>query len=42
MDQETKYLAALSTASTYRIDGARLEMRTADGAIAASFARAGR
>lgn len=42
MDQESQYLAALSTAATYRIDGTKLEMRTADGAIAASFAKAGR
>ena len=41
MDQETQYLAALSTAATYRIDGAKLELRTADGAIAASLAKAG-
>jgi heat shock protein HslJ len=41
MDQETQYLAALATAATYRIDGDKLEFRTADGAIAASFAKAG-
>jgi len=40
MDQETQYLAALSTAATYRIDAGKLELRTADGAIAASFAKA--
>ena len=40
MEQETQYLAALSTAATFRIDGGKLELRTADGAIAASFARA--
>jgi heat shock protein HslJ len=39
MDQETQYLAALSTAATYTIDADQLEMRTADGAIAASFQR---
>jgi len=37
MDQETQYLAALSTAATYTIDADQLEMRTSDGAIAASF-----
>jgi heat shock protein HslJ len=41
MDQEAQYLAALATAATYRIDGDKLEFRTADGAIAASFAKAG-
>ena len=40
MDQETQYLAALSTAATYRIDGTKLELRTADGALAASFQKA--
>ena len=40
MDQETQYLAALSTAATYRIDGNKLELRTADGALAASFTKA--
>jgi heat shock protein HslJ len=40
MDQEQQYLAALSTAATYRIDGTKLELRTADGALAASFTRA--
>ncbi len=39
-DQETQYLAALATAATYRIDGNKLELRTADGALAASFAKA--
>ena len=37
MDQETRYLAALSTAATYRIEGSRLELRTASGALAAEF-----
>ena len=40
MDQEQQYLAALATAATYRIDGSRLELRTADGALAADFAAA--
>lgn len=41
MDQETQYLAALQSAATYRIDGSKLEMRTADGALAATFGKAG-
>ena len=41
MDQETQYLTALSTAATYTIDGAKLELRTADGALAAQFSKAG-
>jgi heat shock protein HslJ len=40
MDQETQYLAALSTAATYRVDSSQLELRTADGALAASFLKA--
>jgi heat shock protein HslJ len=40
MDQEQQYLAALATASTYRIDGSKLELRTADGALAATFQQA--
>ena len=40
MDQEQQYLAALATAATYRIDGNKLELRTADGALAASFSKA--
>jgi heat shock protein HslJ len=40
MDQEQQYLAALSTAATYRIDGTKLELRTADGALAATFQKA--
>ena len=40
MDQEMQYLAALQTAATYRIDGSKMEMRTADGALAASFQKA--
>ncbi len=38
MDQEQQYLAALQSATTYRIDDDRLEMRTADGALAVSMA----
>jgi heat shock protein HslJ len=37
MDQETQYLAALSTAAMYRIDGSKMELRTADGALAVSL-----
>ena len=39
MDQEGQYLAALQTAATYRVDGTRLEMRTAAGALVAEFQR---
>jgi heat shock protein HslJ len=39
MEQETQYLQALSTAATYRIDGSKMEFRTADGALAANFQR---
>ena len=40
MEQEAQYLAALESAATYSIDGDRLEMRTADDAMAALFQRA--
>jgi heat shock protein HslJ len=40
MDQEAAYLAALATAATYRIQGSKLELRTAGDAIAADLARA--
>lgn len=39
MDQEAQYLAALETAETYKIQGLNMEMRTADGALVASFKR---
>jgi len=39
MEQEAQYLAALESAATYSIDGDRLEMRTADDAMAALFQR---
>jgi len=39
MEQEQAYLAALSTAATYKIMGLTMEMRTSDGAIVASFQR---
>ncbi len=38
MEQEAQYLKALETAATYRLDGSRLELRTAAGALAAVFA----
>ncbi len=41
MEQEAQYLAALATAVTYRIDGPRMEMRDADGAMVANFQEAG-
>jgi para-nitrobenzyl esterase len=37
MAQETQYLAALSTAAMYQLRGDTLELRTADGALAATF-----
>jgi heat shock protein HslJ/uncharacterized lipoprotein YbaY len=36
-EQEMQYLAALATAATYTVEGNRLELRTADGALAVSF-----
>jgi heat shock protein HslJ len=36
MEQEIQYLQALTTAATYRIDGWKLELRTAEGALAAT------
>jgi heat shock protein HslJ len=38
MEQETAYLAAISTAATFSIQGDVLELRTADGALAVSYA----
>lgn len=40
MEQEQNYFRALATASTLRMEGDRLEFRTADGALAVSFVRA--
>ena len=40
MAQEAEFLAALESAATYRIDGANLEMRTADDALAVRMVRA--
>jgi heat shock protein HslJ len=42
MEQEGAYLAALPTARTYRIEGRRLILETADGARVASFTTAPR
>lgn len=39
MEQEQQYLAALQTAATYKIEGLNMEMRTADGAMVATFQR---
>ena len=41
MEQERQYLKALETAATYRLDGNQLELRTADGALAATFEKVG-
>lgn len=40
MEQEQAYLKALATARSVRFEGDRLELRTEDGALAASFSRA--
>ncbi len=40
MDQEAQLLAALTSAATYRRDGNKLELRTADGALAVSLTAA--
>jgi len=37
MEQESQYLTALQSAATYAIEGSVLELRTADGALAADF-----
>lgn len=37
MEQETAYLAALTTAATYSVQGDQLELRTADGALVANY-----
>jgi heat shock protein HslJ len=34
MEQDSQFLRALATAATYRVEGDRLELRTADGALA--------
>jgi len=38
MDQESQYLAALETATTFRLEGDSLELRTAEGALVANYA----
>jgi heat shock protein HslJ len=38
-EQETAYLVALGSAATYRVEGSRLELRTADGALAVEAQR---
>jgi len=40
MEQESQFLQALATAATYRVDGNRLEMRTAGDEIAVSLTKA--
>jgi heat shock protein HslJ len=40
MDQESQYLAALESAATYKIEGGKLSMRTAEGSMAVNFQRA--
>lgn len=40
MTQETLFLAAVETAARWRMDGDKLELRTADGALAVSLRRA--
>ncbi len=39
MEQETLFLAALETATTYRVEGSTMVLSSADGARAASFQR---
>jgi heat shock protein HslJ len=39
MEQEQQFLAALQSAATYQLDGNRLELRRADGALAVIFVR---
>lgn len=40
MEQETQFLNALPTTATYELDGAALTLRTADGAMVATFTAA--
>lgn len=40
MEQESLFLKALSTVVTYRIEANQLQLRTADGAVAVTFAKA--
>ena len=39
MEQESLYLQALASAATFRLEGDRLTLRRADGAIALTLAR---
>jgi heat shock protein HslJ len=39
MDQEAQYLAALETTAVYKIEGKVLELRRADGALAANYTK---
>jgi len=39
MQQERDYLAAIQSAATFRFDGNKLELRRADGALAATYIR---
>ena len=39
MEQESEYLAALQSASTFQFDGNRLTLRRGDGATAVVFSR---
>ena len=41
MEQEQQFLHVLGTVATHRIEGDRLELRTARGAIAMLLARGG-
>lgn len=40
MEQEQQFVTAMSTAATFRMEADRLELRTADGALAVQFQRA--
>jgi heat shock protein HslJ len=39
MEQEQQFLKALGTVATARLEGERLELRTATGALAATLAK---
>ena len=39
MDQESQFLAALQSAKSFKIDGSKMEMRTAEGALAVSLSQ---
>jgi len=41
MEQEVQYLAALETTATYLIEVDNMDMRTVEGALAATFRTAG-